>query len=184
MKDINIMDKVNTEANWRLEGVSYEYSHHMYRNSAFEPADSCGNCNGANCELCKKIRTDAYIECTMGSDELYKWLLEKDVPEDIAADLAYSDYCGNTCRGYHLIWPTQDMLQEQYPDLYATITTTDEEVLKVINSYRGQFDYFGALRDAVKEHYKDTEDYDYYHIRNQMDLYWESCNGNHELACK
>lgn len=180
---INIMDKVGDEKFWSPSGAKKGYSHHMYRNSPFETCNTCGNCNGANCEVCHLVTTPACLEFSIGSDTLYQWLLEKNVPEDIASEIVYSDYCGHTYKGYRLIWPTEDMLQEQYPDLYTHIYTTDKEVLEVINSYRGQFSVFAELRDTILKHYNVKDRY-HGHIPNQLELYWASCNCNHKLACE
>lgn len=184
MKAINVINRVCSEGHWRIEGASFEFSHHMYRNSPFETCNSCGNCDGASCDICHKVQIDAHIECSMGSDELYKWLLEESVPEDTASDLAYSDYCGYTRNGYRLVWPTEDMLKEQYPELHKTITTLDEEVLVVIESFRGQFDCFADLSKAVLKHYGFVWYSSSGHVRNQLDLYWNSCNQDHDIACK
>lgn len=183
MITINIMDKVGNEDFWAPEGTRQEYSHHMYRNSPYESCDSCGNCNGANCDRCELLTIPGHLEFSVHTDSLYAWLLEKDVPEDVAGFLAYNDSCRKSYKDYYLAWPTEDMLKEQYPELYATITTPDKEILAVINSYKGQFKVYGDLRDAVQKHLN-LPKYTYHgHIVNQLEMYWMSCSYDHKVAC-
>jgi hypothetical protein len=46
---------------------SIELTGHMYRNSPHETCDSCGNCDGARCDSCKKI----YVVEDLGSQNVY-----------------------------------------------------------------------------------------------------------------
>lgn len=185
MTTINIIDKAVDELLWKVKGSSFEYSNHMYRNSPYESANSCGNCNGSGCDTCYKIVTPSHLEFSVPSDTLYTWILETGVPEDIASSLAYSDSCNNTCKGYRLIWPNASMLKESYPELYTKMTTPDPKVIEVIKSFKGQFDCFAYLRDAVLSHY-DIKGGDQYrgHIPNQLEIYWIACEGKHDIACK
>jgi len=40
---------------WTRKGIEHYLSGHIYSHSAMETADSCGNCDGANCEDCEDI---------------------------------------------------------------------------------------------------------------------------------
>lgn len=183
MKEINIMKKAADEQWWDINGASSYLSQHMYRNSPFESSDSCGNCDGAACDDCHRVTVPGHMEFSVYSDTLHDWLKEAGVPKDVASELAYSDTCGYTCKEYHLVWPNERMLKEQYPELYKQITTPDEEVVKVITSYKGRFKCFGDLKDAVLEHYGVSGDY-HNHIYKQLDLYWiVTCNRDHKVAC-
>lgn len=183
MKTINIMNKVASEDFWSIEGSRTEYSHHIYRNSPFESCDSCGTCDGARCEDCRKIITPAYINFSASSDVLYGWLIEMNIPKDVAEELVFSDTCGSTYKGYYLAWPSETMLEVQYPELYKTITKLDEDILAVIKSYKGKFTCYGDLRDEVLKHYGLDEYTCHGHVYNQLQMYWLSCDCNHKVAC-
>ena len=47
--------------------MGIELTSHMYRNSPYESCDSCGNCDGARCESCKK----QYIVKDLNTDNTY-----------------------------------------------------------------------------------------------------------------
>ena len=115
MKVLNIYDLL--EERHIVEGYGgYTLSGHIYRNSPFETADSCGNCDGANCDICKKIPNDS-IEISIPSDELVQMLMTKGAPEDIAKDFAYDDFVGNLHKGYYFCFPSQSGLERERPDL-------------------------------------------------------------------
>lgn len=194
IKNIDIMQKAADEKWWDIKGVSSYMSRHMHRNSPFETSSSCGNCDGACCEdedgkpLCRRVQVPGHLEFSVYTDTLYTWLKEAGVPEDAASEIAYSDYCRNhTHDGYRLIWPSESMLKEQYPDLYKRITTPDEEVVKVITSYKGKFRCFGDLQDAVLKHYglaRIHGDTYHSHVYKQLELYWiVTCDRDHSVAC-
>ena len=69
---------------------------HMYRNSAHETADSCGNCDGARCHNCVDIfefngeRYDTYEEAKKVED-VTEGLLKVLLPELSSADYEISD---------------------------------------------------------------------------------------------
>lgn len=44
-----------------------EFTGHMYRNSPYETCDSCGNCDGARCETCRK----RYTVINTNTDEVF-----------------------------------------------------------------------------------------------------------------
>jgi len=181
---IDIMDKAGDEKFWRPESSRGYYSQHLHRNSPYESSDSCGNCNGANCDSCVLVVVPAQLEFSTYSDTLYDWLIEDGVPEDIAEELAYSDSCRRSYKGYRLVWPTETMLKEQYPQLYYIITNLDEQVLDVIKSFHGKFEVFAYLEDAVIKHYGlENEERFCGHVPNQLKLYWMRCNYDHKVAC-
>lgn len=180
--NIDIMDKVINEDYWTLKDSSFHYSGHMYRGSPYETSNSCGNCDGARCEVCRKIVTPAHLGFSVSTDILHQWLLEKNIPEDIASGLAYGD--SYSYKGYYLVWPTEDRLKQKNNDFYNYVTTKDEEVMKVIASFKGKFKVYADLRDAVLVHYGFTK-YTYKgHVYNQLERYWLDCNHDHNTACK
>ena len=181
--NINIIARVASEDFWTPEQPTVEYSGHMYFGSPFESADSCGTCNGAKCDYCHKIVTPSCWSFSTYSDTLYKWVLEEGVPEDIAKELVYSDYCRHSYKGYNLVWPTEEMLEESHPEFYRAITTPDKEVLSVIESYKGKFEWYGDLQCAVKEHYGLWKYCSNGHVCNQLELYWIGCDFDHKKAC-
>jgi len=181
---IDIMDKANDEKFWQPEGSKSYYSQHLYRNSPFESSDSCGNCNGANCDSCVLIAIPAQLEFSIYSDILYDWMIQDGVPEEVASELAYSDSCRRNYKGYTLVWPTENMLKEQYPELYHIIVSPNDQVLQVIKSFHGKFEVFAYLEDAVIKHYglENGERFSG-HVPNQLKLYWMGCNYDHKIAC-
>jgi hypothetical protein len=98
-KNIDIMDKVGNEDFWNPENPRKEYSHHMYRNSPYETCDSCGNCNGAYCDICSEVTIPGHLSFSIYTDTIYQWLVEKDIPEDVASVVAYSDSCPYRYKG-------------------------------------------------------------------------------------
>ena len=40
---------------WTRKHVEYYYSNHIYAHSAFETANSCGNCDGGECDGCTEV---------------------------------------------------------------------------------------------------------------------------------
>ena len=58
-------------------GSSMELSGHMYKGSAYETANSCGNCDGARCENCEKVYN------------LYNKVTYEDIPINIDDENTY-----------------------------------------------------------------------------------------------
>ena len=42
---------------WTRKYIEHTFSHHLYRGSAMETSSDCGNCDGANCDICREIWT-------------------------------------------------------------------------------------------------------------------------------
>lgn len=124
---VEILDKVLDPQYWYLFGERVRYSGHLYRNSPYESDDSCGNCDGARCETCKKIIIPPDIECVIQSDKLEKMLLESGVPEDVAGFFSYDDSCKKHYKGYYFVFPSANALKEKYPDKYKEIYSFLEE---------------------------------------------------------
>lgn len=115
MKVLNIYDLL--EERHIVKGYGgYALSGHIYKNSPFETSNSCSNCDGANCHICKKIPNDS-IEVSIPSDELVQMLMKKGAPEDVAKDFAYDDTVNRFRKGYYFCFPTQSGLERERPDL-------------------------------------------------------------------
>lgn len=122
-KFIDIMEKSLSSVNWRMRPETVHYSGHIHYRSPYESDDNCGTCDGARCDYCRKIVDKSELEFSICTDILYNILIEEGVPKDIASELAYSDFCGNSYKDYVLLWPTAEKLKEKYPEKY-------EELLK------------------------------------------------------
>lgn len=179
---INIIKRAAKEDYWSPQGPTTYMSCHMYLNSPFESSDSCDNCNGARCNSCVKVTTPSEWRFSVSSNTLYHWIVEEGVDPGIANELAYSDDCRHTYKGYHLVWPTEDALKEEHPNFYAAMTTADTDVLSVIESYKGKFEKFIYLKEAVLEHYGLKGAF-YGHVVNQLEMYWIACDYDHKKAC-
>lgn len=58
------------------------YSRHLYRGSAFETSDSCGNCDGANCDDCVLLyRVELVAELEPDEYTSIDWRTTKDFNE-------------------------------------------------------------------------------------------------------
>ena len=129
--DIDIYDLIADEKYWEVDTDVY-YTHHMYRNSPYETCSDCGNCDGARCNGCKKIR-ETSLKCSIPTDELYDMLISKGVDEATASDFAYLDSCKTLRNNFRFYWPTGNGLKARNPELYAKLVgdaEIKEEVLK------------------------------------------------------
>lgn len=106
MKTIVKLSKqlINNPAFWRKAGESFYYSGHSYRGSAFESDNTCRNCDGANCDHCKKIVVEAHYEFSCYTDVIYNDLLAQGLDKEVAGDLAYSDW---PCKTHYLSMPSE-----------------------------------------------------------------------------
>lgn len=120
-KFIDIMEKALSVGNWRMRPETVHYSGHTYYRSPFECDDSCGTCDGARCDYCRKIVDEPELEFSICTDTLYSILIEEGVPKDIAAELAYSDFCRYSYKDYVLLWPAARKLKEKYPEKYEAL---------------------------------------------------------------
>lgn len=179
-KVIDIINRVANEKFWKLECAKGYYSHHLYVNSPHETSDSCGNCDGASCDSCSWVKVPAHFACGIPYDVLFQWLLEENVPEDNISRLINN----HIIDGYQLVWPTETMLKETHPELYAALTTPDQEFLGVVKSYHGKFEVVAQLFNAILDHYnlKNADRWSG-HIPNQLDKYWADCKYDHKVAC-
>lgn len=146
MKEVVYLSDVliKNPAFWRREGESFYYSGHCHRGSAIETDDSCGNCDGANCDFCKKIVVDAHYEFSVYTDVIYADLLQQGVNEDIASDLAYNDF---GCKTHSLHMPTEDEMPEETRLL---IETPCKEVWDWCHAHKDVFDSF-ELKDQYRQ---------------------------------
>ena len=126
-KTVDIIDKVLDPEYWCIMGERVQYTGHMYRNSPYESDDSCSNCNGARCDICKKITIGSDLEFCIQCDKLEKILLETGIPKDIAKFFTYDDSGRMRYKGYYLIWPSAQMLKDKYPEKYKEIYSVLEE---------------------------------------------------------
>lgn len=170
------------ERYWSFHRPVIELSGHMNFTSPFESSDSCNTCNGARCDYCEKVVTAGHFEFSVNSNELFQWMLEANVPENVATEIVFGER-GHSYGGYHLEWPTEETLAEEFPEFYNTLTSPDGEVMDVIESFRGQFDTFHALREAVFAHFDLGKYCLSGHVYNQLEMYWYSCDYDHKKAC-
>ena len=170
------------ERYWSFHRPVIELSGHMNFTSPFESSDSCNTCDGARCDYCEKVVTAGHFEFSVNSDELFRWMLEANVPENVATEIAFGER-GHSYNGYRLKWPTEETLAEEFPEFYNTLTSPDGEVMDVIESFRGQFDTFHALREAVFAHFGLDKYRLSGHVYNQLEMYWCSCGYDHKKAC-
>lgn len=174
--DIDILDIVKDEKYWHYHGKEVHLSGHMYRNSPYETDDSCGNCDGARCDYCKKIVDEPYFSFCISTDELYDILISKGVSDGAAQDIAYNDFCRNhTSDGFHLIWPRDYHLEERYPEEYKKITEPDKELWKKFDELVEEADKNdNFFSDEVKK-YSGLSGDEWYnsHIYHQMEMYNE-----------
>lgn len=180
--NITTNSAVAQERYWSFHRPVIELSGHMNFTSPFESSDSCNTCNGACCDYCEKVITAGHFEFSVNSDELFQWMLEANVPENVAIEIAFGGR-GHSYDGYYLEWPTEETLSEEFPEFYNTLTSPDGEVMDVIESFRGQFDTFHALREAVFAHFGLGKYCLSGHVYNQMEMYWYSCDYDHKKAC-
>lgn len=170
------------ERYWSFHRPVIELSGHMNFTSPFESSDSCNTCNGACCDYCEKVVTAGHFEFSVNSNELFQWMLEANVPENVATEIAFGGR-GHSYDGYYLEWPTEETLAEEFSEFYNTLTSPDGEVMDVIESFRGQFDTFHGLREAVFAHFGLGKYCLSGHVYNQMEMYWHSCDYDHKKAC-
>ena len=139
-----VSDKlINNPGFWRKEGESFYYSGHCHRGSAIETDDSCGNCDGANCDTCRKVKIGEHYSFSCYTDTIYKDLLEQGYEEGVASDLAYSDY---GCKTHYLI-----MDYDIPEDVKNLIETPCKEVWDWCNEHCEEFpNKFEDTRDKVK----------------------------------
>lgn len=101
--------------NWRWKDKEFYMSGHMYRGTnmeAFETINSCDNCDGVRCDTCEERFIEAHWELAVSTDELYEALQATELSDDVAADLAYSDF---PCKTHYLVWdyqPSEEVLKE------------------------------------------------------------------------
>ena len=108
---------INNPAFWEKTGESFYYSGHCHRGSAFETDDTCSNCNGANCEWCKKVIVKPHYSFICYTDTIYHNLVSQGIDKEVAADLAYSDWpCKTHCLSYPTEIPEETRNKIETPD--------------------------------------------------------------------
>lgn len=123
MKWVKIIDKVLDKKYWEKVPERYYLSGHMHRHSPIETDDSCGNCDGANCDDCHKVVVPEHFELCIDPDDLYGILKEKIPNNDEACkELAYGDKW--FAEGYRCIYPIEAELKEYYPEFYKELCET------------------------------------------------------------
>ena len=95
---------INNPAFWEKTEETFYYSGHCHRGSAIEADDTCDNCDGANCDWCKKFVVNAHYQFRCYSDVIYHDLLSQGIDKEAAADLAYSDW---GCKTHYIAYPTE-----------------------------------------------------------------------------
>ena len=106
MINIDLAPYMRNSKYWSLSHGTFHYSHHLHRRSPFETDDSCGNCDGAGCNFCRKVYDDEVVSSGIEVDKLEEICKQEGVPEDIAHDMIYNDFYSPSKSGYRFIWPT------------------------------------------------------------------------------
>ena len=65
---IEIPDNMIKDEWWDEIKGRFHYTGHSHFNSPFETDDSCGNCDGAKCHICKKITEDENEQISIEDD--------------------------------------------------------------------------------------------------------------------
>ena len=142
---VNLSDElVRNPAFWRKTPRSFYYSGHCHRGSAIETDDSCGNCDGARCESCKKVIIEPHYSFSCYSEVIHTDLLSQSYDADIASDLAYNDF---GCKTHSLHMPTADEMSDETRVL---IETPCKEVWDWCNSHKDVFN-LSELKDQYRQ---------------------------------
>ena len=73
MKEKTFVNEYGFKEKHTTKTIELELSGHLYRGSAFETSDNCGNCDGANCHRCCNIWTVIkYSDPIMTDDGYYE----------------------------------------------------------------------------------------------------------------
>ena len=160
---------INNPAFWEKTSESFYYSGHCHRGSAFESDDTCGNCDGANCDWCKKVIVDAHYTFHCYTDVICKDLVSQGIDKEIAADLAYSDY---PCKTHYLIMPSEipeeTKKKIETPDLEVWYWCEENyPIIKNIHNLKNAYCIFKQEQGISWE-----EGLDYY--LNQIDFWYRT----------
>lgn len=121
-KEVDILEDVLDEKYWSFYNLErVEYTGHCYYKSPYESCDSCGNCDGARCDVCKEIKIPPKLECAIVCTDLEEILTKKGLPEDVVGFFTYDDSCRTVYQGYHFTFPTDELLKKRYPEKYNEI---------------------------------------------------------------
>ncbi len=172
MIEVSIIDDILDEKFWRVASPSKHMSGHMYRNSPFETDNSCGNCDGARCELCHEIIEPSHLECELAVDILEELLKKHGVPEEDASNIVYDDYCHNRSGDYMFHFPSDFELEEKHKDFYDKLLAKDEEIWNELDSYKAAG--LNPILEAEKKRGISFISYDR-HLDNQWHL-WKGAN--------
>ena len=89
------------------------------RNNPYETDNDCGNCDGANCDICNERQRGDELEFRITSDELHDILKKKNLPKEVVDSFAYDDYCNRfyhyNDETYYFVWPSIARLKRNYP---------------------------------------------------------------------
>lgn len=111
---IEIPDNMIKDEWWDEIKGRFHYSGHSHFNSPFETDNSCGNCDGAKCDICKKITEPDHYSAAIPCDELEKILAKvvPELPEELRRDLVYDDcknYVDYNDTRYRIKWPKKEI---------------------------------------------------------------------------
>ena len=146
---------IKNPAFWRMYPQSFYYSGHCHRGSAIETDDSCGNCDGARCDTCRKIIVESHYTFSCYTNLIYADLMAQGIEECVAADLAYDDF---GCGTHILHMPTENDMPDETK---ALIETPYKEVWDWCNTHK---ETFGSLFDMKNE---------YRRIMQAKDISWD-----------
>ena len=115
MKLIKFTEKeILNPANWTLYGEDTLYTGHSCFASPFESYDSCGNCNGANCDICKEVKRAPEFRFSINGGDLID-LIKSQLPLK-EHDRAFDIYDYNDSEYEVEEFPDEDFLQDNYPE--------------------------------------------------------------------
>lgn len=129
------VEKVLDPKFWTKEAERKHYSHHIHRNSPIETDDSCGNCDGANCDKCKLIIEPSHFEFTCESSTYYNLILDvikesrlcssDTEAENAASELTYWDGSYTRTTPIRIIDPNENDLIN-FPEFYEKLVLLDK----------------------------------------------------------
>lgn len=141
------LGKYSTEENWNYYSGQVSYTGHVHYGSPYETCSDCGNCDGAKCDVCKKV---------VSSELLYQYS-EEDIINQMKAsglfnftDVEFDEYAtmlymsgSKDINDMYVVTDYSDWeLQHDNPELYEKLTTDNQALF--------------ALLDAAYLYYKET----------------------------
>lgn len=134
--EIDVLDDVLDEKYWSICPPQKHMSRHSYRNSPYESDESCANCDGVNCEICKEIITPTHLECAIPVNILEDLFISRGVPKKDISNIIYNENCNNISGKYIFNYPDEYMLEARYKDFYEKILARDNDIWNELDNYK------------------------------------------------